>query len=133
MLSKKRKTLTLVELMMASMILIIVVLALAGVYISSLHLTIQAKETNIAVDDVKDVIEKIKNVNFPDIPTVFPDGVSVPESMVGGYLLDNENIVVRYPNGTDVDPLEIEVEITWDGKDKRNYAYIFKTIRTRNL
>jgi len=133
MRSKSRKGMTFIEVMVVALILMVAIVSLWKLFSSSLSLTIQAKEINIMTDDVKDVIEKIKNVNFANITTVFGNGTAVNASVVGGFLLDNESVVVRYPDGTNIDPLTIEVEVSWTGRDRRSYNQTFKTIRTRGL
>ena len=124
---------TLIEVMIVAMIMIVAVVALWAVYVSSLDLTMQAKELNIAADDAKDVIEEIKNVNFANLTTVFTNGSAVDEATVGGFLLTDESIIVSYPDGTSADPLSIQVSISWTGKDTRPHNQVFKTLRTRGL
>jgi prepilin-type N-terminal cleavage/methylation domain-containing protein len=130
---KSSNGMTLIEVMAVALILSVAVVGLWTLFSSSLDLTIQAKEINIMTDDAKDVIEKIKNVNFANLTTVFGNNSAVSPTVVGGFLLTNESIIVRYPDGTDIDPLSIEADVRWTGKDKRDYLRTFKTIRTRGL
>lgn len=132
MIRKTKKGLTLIEMMIVSAILVVAVLGLWAVFITSLTCINQAKEMNIAADDLKDVLEKIKNVAFSDITTVFPDGQAISSDVIGGFLLNNEAIVVSYPQGI-TNPLQIQVTITWTGKDQRNYSKTFSTVRTSML
>lgn len=128
-----KKGLTLVELMIAFLILAVAILAIWGVFIYALSNTIQAREMNIATDDLKDVLEKIKGTPFSNIVGNFPDGGAINATDIGGFLLNNESITVTYPQGTTGDPLEIVLTITWTGKGGRSYSQIFKTVRTGML
>ena len=133
MMYKSSKGMTLIEVMAVALIVSVAVVGLWTLFSSSLDLTIQAKEINIMTDDAKDVIEKIKSVNFANLTTVFGNNTAVSPGVVGGFLLTNESILVRYPDGTNIDPLPIEVDVSWTGKDKRSYLRTFKTIRTKGL
>jgi len=132
---KNNNAFSLLEILIASGILVVVIISLMGIFIISLNCMAQAKEINIATEDLKDVLEKIKSTPFAQLtdPTKFPDGGNVSANVIGGFLLSDENIVVNYPSGTNVDPLEIEAVITWTGKDRRAYSRTFKTMRTSRL
>jgi type II secretory pathway pseudopilin PulG len=142
---KSKKGFTLIEVMVTALLTTTAVAALLMVYINALNLIIQAKEMGIAYDDAKDVLEKMKSTAFNDIPRVgnFPDNTLVPASLVGGFSLPNEQIMValKRADGTDLnvttsnipDPLLIEVTVSWRGKDGRNYSRIFQTIRTGGI
>ena len=97
-----------------------------------MNLTVEAQETTIATDDLKDVVEKIKSVAFSDIMLVFPDGAGVNPGDIGGFLLDNESIIVNYPS-LSADPLLIEVIIRWDSKRGGQRTITYSTLRTRML
>lgn len=132
-MQKHRKGFTLIEILIVCAVMGLTIIALLQVFISSLNLTIQAKETSIAIDDLKDTLEKIKNVPFSDLSTTFPDGNSINQNIIGGFSLQGESIVIRYPSGTTADPLHIRAQINWTGKDKRPYLQTINTIRTRGL
>jgi len=132
--NKYKRGLTLVEVMVAAVFIIIAIIALLGVFTVSLNYISRARELHVATDDLKDVLEKIKSTAFVDITTVFPDDTAVPESVVGTFQLDDEVIIVNYPDGTADDPLEIEVTITWTGRaGGQTYSHTFKTLRTSML
>jgi prepilin-type N-terminal cleavage/methylation domain-containing protein len=144
-MQKVNKGFTLIEVMVTALITSTAVAALLMVYINALNLIIQAKEMAIACDDVKDVLEKMKSTAFTDIPKVgnFPDNGLVAASVVGGFSLNNEQIRValKRADGTEAnviisnipDPMLIEVTVSWRGKDGRNYARVFQTIRTGGI
>lgn len=136
-MKSKKKAVTLMELMIAVMVLLISILALWQVFNLSSALTVQARELNTATDDLKDVLEKIKSVSYDALLGVFPDGATVAASVVGGFLLDNEVITVRYPTLSDADPnndnpLRVEVEVTWDSKYGAQ-SRTFVTMKAREL
>ena len=121
-----------IELMAASLVVLVAILAVMQVYISSIKLVMQAREMDIATDDLKDVLEAMKSASFANLLTDFPASpVTVNANVVGGFLLNNEVIRVTYPNGTAVDPLLIQVTVSWTGKDRRPYSQTFRTLRTR--
>lgn len=128
-----KKSLSLMEIMLVATIMLVAILSLWQVYIKSMHAVGQAREKSIAVDDTRDVLEKIRCVNFNNIVTEFPDGGLVSEAVTGEFLLRNEVIVVTYPQGTLADPLEINVTTSWEGRDTRNYTSSFRTLRSRGL
>lgn len=152
---KKKKGFTLVEVMIVSGIIVVAVAGLCQVFITALNAIDDAKALNIAVDDIKDVLEKMNNVPFSVSTRVF-DGVpeadvngafiedgtdQVAAGDIGGFLLDNEQISVSFPQVINnpaapvlvidlPDPLEVLVSISWTVKGRvRNKAY--RAIRTR--
>ncbi|RKY42972.1 MAG: hypothetical protein DRP85_01200 [Candidatus Makaraimicrobium thalassicum] len=125
-----RKAFTLTELLLGAFVLLVVVLALWGIYGNSLNYVSRAKEVRIATDDLQDVMEKMQCVAFSDIKTLFPDGAAVNPAVIGGFVLNNESIVVRY---TGADPLEIEVEISWTDNRGDPRSKVFRTIRTGSI
>ncbi len=130
---KLTRGLTLVELMIVSLILAVTIVALVVVFINALNQITLAREMSIAADDLSDCLEKMKTVSFANLTAQFPNGVAISSSLIGGFLLANEAIIVSYPNGVNVDPLEVKVEATWLGKDGRTRSMAFKTLRTRVL
>jgi hypothetical protein len=141
-LNRYQRAVTLIEVMVGSMVMLIAILALIGVFGTSLITRNLAHEITIATDDLKDVLEYIKCVPFPDITNTtaggFDDGDSVDLTLIGysasdeGFL-EEEDITVSYPNGTAADPLEIEVRVDWRGRDSRNYNQSLITMRTGEL
>ncbi|MGD2279200.1 MAG: hypothetical protein PVH45_03775 [Candidatus Omnitrophota bacterium] len=127
------KGLTIVELMIVSLIMVGMLVGIWGVMINSLNYIGLAREESVATDDLKDVMEKMKCVIFSDLFDVFPDNQSVDPDLIGGFLLNDENIVVTYPQGTNADPLEIEVEVTWTRKTGGTRSLSMQTIRSRYI
>jgi len=131
------KGLTLIEVMVVIVVVMVGVLALWQVYGNSLNLIIQAKEIRIATSDLEDVLEYINTLAFSHITDSSRGGFNhddnVNSDLIGGFLLENESIVVRYPQGEGADPLEIEVEINWIGRNQRSYSQTFRTVRSSGL
>ena len=127
------KGLTIVELMIVSLIMVGMLVGIWGVMINSLSYIGLAREESVATDDLKDVMEKMRCVVFSDLFDVFPDGQSIDEDLIGGFLLNDEDIVVTYPQGVDADPLEVKVEVTWTRKTGGTRSLSMKTIRSRYI
>ena len=127
------KGLTLVELMIVSFVLAVTIGALLVVFANALNQIVLSKELSIATDDLRDSLEKLKATPFANLTTQYPDGSSIGSSVIGGFVLMNEVITVTYPNGINVDPLEVRVTVTWLSKDKRTRTQTFNTLLTRMM
>lgn len=130
---KIRKSLTLIELIVVTFIIIMGIVPSLGAFVSSVVISRQAKELNVAIADAGDVLERINAVAFSDVPTVFPNGSLVSAATIGGLSLANESITISYPLGVAVDPLQINITVSWRGSDNRPYQETFTTLRTRIL
>ncbi|MBD3426308.1 MAG: prepilin-type N-terminal cleavage/methylation domain-containing protein [Candidatus Omnitrophica bacterium] len=128
-----RKGFTLIELMIVSSVYIGIIVAIWGVLLGALNHAAMAREITVATDDLKDVMERIRSVPFPDLTAEYPHNSTVSASEIGGFILQDESITVRYPQGTGADPLEVSLEATWTSKNGRTVSRIIKTIRTRRL
>jgi len=131
---KTNRGVTFIELMIAILILSIVVGAAMRAYQYHIQLSETAKETAQAVNDSRDIMERIACAPFNQIETDFPDGIADGtatndyEAIVGGYLLNSEHITVSYPSpGTD--PLEIVISVTWIGPRARPLALSLSTFK----
>lgn len=130
---RSKKGFTLVELMIVSSVYIGIIVAIWGVLLGALNHAAMAREITVATDDLKDVMERIRSVAFPDITTQYPHNGTINGADIGGFILPDETITVRYPQGIDSDPLEVEVEVEWTSKNGQTVSRIIKTIRTRRL
>lgn len=102
-----------VEIVCGITLLGLVLIPLMSIFTDVVRQVEIAKETTIATNDLKDVMEKIRTTALSHITTDYPDGAYIDENLLGAYLLDNEKIKVDYPNGVDANPLEILVTVTW--------------------
>lgn len=127
------KGLTLIELMIVSFVLAVTIGALLVVFANALNQIVLSKELSIATDDLRDVMETLKATPFANLVTQYPNGSSISAGVIGGFILTNEVITVNYPNGINVDPLEVSVTVTWLSKDKRTRTQTFNTLLTRMM
>ena len=109
----------LVELLIGFGAMVIAAIWLLAAYHSSLQLTEVAQQAAIALDDLKDMMEKIKSTPFAQLTTDFPNGTAnggVPDkygAVVGGYTLQDEQVTVTHQPNTGADPRELVVQVTW--------------------
>ena len=133
---KNTKGMTLVEVMITTLVFVSAVVALGGAIISCVNLIDITREQDVAVTDLKNIMEKIRATPFDSITTQFPDGLThgpggdAYANMLEGYSLTNEAITVSYADVSS-DPLEILVTITWQSKRGRAYSASMATMRTR--
>jgi len=127
---------SLVEILVAITILVFATSAIIQFYLSSLNLSETNKEGTVAMAHVINMMEVIKCTPFSNIIVNFPNGVSDGPpanryaTLVGGYVLKEEHILVSYVNTTS-DPLEIMINASWQDKKGVNRAKYLVTKRTR--
>ena len=130
---KVRSAVTLVEVMVVSALILIAVLSLWQTYVNAFKVSLASRELTTAVDDARDVIERLKSTPFVDIANKFPAGTAVDLAFAGGQTLNNEMIVVDYINGTVGDILNITVTVSWTGADKHQRSEEFYIMRARGM
>ena len=137
--SSRRETggMTLVELLLGIGVLVLSGVWLLGAYQSSLHLTETAQQTKVALNDLRDMMERIKTTPFTRLDDDFPNGA--PDGMVGagpnryaavvgGYSLPDERITVTHTPDPAADPRELVVQLTWTNRG-RAYQRSVATVR----
>ncbi len=108
---------------------------LLGAYGSAIGLSSVAQQNNIAMNDLKDMLEKIKITPYSQLTANFPTGSvngGSPDkysAVVGGYGLTNEQITVTHQPNTAADPKELVVQVTWTS-GSRQYSKTMTTLRT---
>ena len=128
--------LTLIEILFATVIIVIAGVAIIQFYLSSIYLSEVSKEETIAQMHLINMLEAIKCTPFSDIVVDFPNGISDGTvsnnyaTIVGGYVLKGEHIVVSYVNPNS-DPLEINVGVNWQDRRGVNRTKYLVTKRTR--
>src|SRR3989338_4079162 len=118
----------LLELLFAVVVLLLSATWVLMAYHSALHLTEVSQQTSLALDDVKDMMEKIKATPFSQLLSSFPNGAingvvgggpDTYQAMVGGaYGLTDEQITVLHQPNTSADPRELVVHITWTNRGR---------------
>lgn len=109
---------SLLEILIAILVLIVAVTAAFATQLGSLNLLNTARETNTAMADLENAMERALAFATDQIPvpgSQFQAGQ--PIAAFQGLHLDNESIVATYPGyagGTVPDPLEIVLTITWN-------------------
>lgn len=142
-MKKARRAFSFVELLFTSLIMVMVFVSFLQAFNNNIKLITLAREINTATGDLRDVLEAMRSVSFFDILTIAADNGYVSSQLVGGFLLDNESIQVKYyrSDGTDInvtegnipDPLLIELTASWTGKDSRPYTQVCRTMKTRGI
>ncbi|MFZ5801181.1 MAG: type IV pilus modification PilV family protein [Candidatus Omnitrophota bacterium] len=100
---------TLVELMVATLILAIVLVGLLASYIACLQLTDLARNTSVAINLAQTKMEEIKNAAYTSIKNDYdPAGVGVPFTIIGV-----NGMGVTYVDNTDPDLLLVKVTVCW--------------------
>ncbi|MFH1854584.1 MAG: type II secretion system protein [Candidatus Omnitrophota bacterium] len=130
----KRPGFTLLELMIGAAVLIIALVGLIAAYVGCFALNESARNLTIAANDAQCVMEEIRDVNIPTNITAenWTDwAASNPPSGGGCNRLDNETVTVTYPSGTDAEPLEILITISWTEKSRQRSAQIATLLSER--
>ena len=137
MLSRKVKALSIMEMMIASLLVVISFVSLLQMHNYSLAISTKAKEIATASEDAADIMEKFNAADFASLNTEFPDNCCIGAAIdcdsapgcPGGddivpadeMLLNNEKIEVSYPLGTSTDPRGVVIKVSWVGKDGRQH------------
>jgi Tfp pilus assembly protein PilV len=133
---KNKSGITLVEILLAITIMVFATVAIMQFYLSSLALSETNKEATVAMAHLTNMMEAIKCTPFSNMLTDFPNGVADGTihnnyaTLVGGYILNNEHIVVSYVNPSS-DPLEAMVSVSWQDRSKATRTKYLVTKRTR--
>jgi Tfp pilus assembly protein PilV len=120
---------TLAELLVAMTVAVVGGIWLLASYHSILHLTEVSQQSATALDDLKDMMERIKATPFAQLTATFPTGVAgAYNGIVGGYTLSNQQITVTHQPSANADPRELVVQVTWTNRN-RNYQRSLSTMR----
>ncbi|MFC1658577.1 prepilin-type N-terminal cleavage/methylation domain-containing protein [Candidatus Omnitrophota bacterium] len=127
---------TLIEILISVLIFTLVLAALLSSMAATLHLIEVSRARTIAISDLRDMMEEIRVTPFSDMLALFPDSVvdgpasKKYQSIVGGYELINEHIIVNYAD-QNVEPLEVAVSLSWQDKLGRTYSASLSTFKAR--
>ncbi|MFH1061785.1 MAG: type II secretion system protein [Candidatus Omnitrophota bacterium] len=121
---KKNKAFTLIELMISSVILVVCLFSLITSFIMCYGLSETARNTTIATEDGRRVIEEMRSTSAESLVLVVNEDWSAWAAAHGCVNLEQEQILVTYTdrNGTgdplDDDPLEVSVNVTWQERGR---------------
>lgn len=128
-----RSGFSLLELMIAVVLLTFGVLSAFYGQISSLNLLRAARERNTAMSDLEACMETILAEPLADIPGSFPGGT--PVAAFTALHLDAQQVVPTYPGyagaGPVPEPLEIQVTVTWSDWRGRPQTIRLASVRTK--
>ena len=125
----------LVEILLATLIIVIAGVAILQTFLLGAHFSLVNKDRTIAMTHLGSMMETVISTPFNSIVAKFPDGVAdgpgsnLYTNIVGGYTLKNEHLTVSYVNPSS-DPLEITVALSWQdaqGLTQVNYLSTKKT------
>ena len=134
---------TLVEVLFAIWVLVLSGLGLLASYQANLHLSEVSQQTGMALNDLKDMMERIKATSFTNLQANFPSGApngvvgggaEKYSPIIGGYTLSNEQITVQHQDPVThqasviADPRELVVQLSWTNRG-RTYQRSVMTIR----
>ena len=124
---------TLVETLISMLIFVLSCVWLTAAYHSVLELNRVSEQTMVALNDLQDMMERVRSSPFTQLAVSFPNGVAGGYApIVGGYTLPNEQIIVTHLPDTVADPRELIVEVNWFDSN-RLYRRRLSTVRTSEL
>ncbi len=134
---QRRAGFTLVEVLGAIAVIVLASIGLLTAYQSTLHLNEVAQQSSLALNDLKDMMERLKSTPFAQLQANFPNGTvngtaGTPQeytNIIGGYTLQNEQITVTHSPAVTSDPRELIVQVTWTNRG-RTYQRSLSTIRS---
>jgi len=124
----------LVEIVVAIALLVFAAAGIIQFFLSSLGLSETSKEETIAMNHLINMMEAVKCTPPGSITSDFPNGVANGPAgnnyatLVGGYALTGEQIIVSYANASS-NPLEIIAGLSWQdrrGVNRTKYLVIKK-------
>ena len=133
----RRRGMTLVELLIATVVTVLGGLWLLGAYHSVIELTETSQQADVALNDLRDMMERIKTTPFTSLAANFPDGAvngvvgggpNLYAPIVGSYTLNGEQITVTHRPGTAADPRELIATLRWTHLG-RTYQRSLSTMR----
>ena len=132
-----RRGMTLVELLVAIVVVVLGGLWLLGAYHSVLELTEVSEQADRALNDLRDMMERIKTTPFTSLAANFPTGAvngvvgqgqNLYAPIVGSYSLTGEQITVTHRPTAAADPRELVAVLQWTNRG-RTYQRSLSTMR----
>ncbi len=149
---------TLYELLLSVLLVSVSLGGLLSSMLAAVTLINLAKSQPVAIQDLRNMSQRIRSTAFENIPSSFPDFARGQTgcldgptnnrytTVVGGYSLNNEHISVSYRcynpltraiqscntfAGGVSDPVELNINISWEEKSGRTYTMGISTYKTR--
>jgi prepilin-type N-terminal cleavage/methylation domain-containing protein len=119
---------TLVEVVLAIVVLAISALVAFPTMLSFTQLSDAASDENLATHDLMAAVEDLMATPFANLTTTYAHGTAIPKYT--GRSLANEQIVVTYPDPA-ADPLEIVLTASWTDRRGHPRQEAFRCVRTR--
>ena len=129
---------SLIETLLAFTVVIVAGISLMVAYQSAIHLTETSQQSNLAINDLRAMMERIKTTPFTALNASFPNGAvngvvgagpDLYTGVVGGYGLGTEQITVTHSPNTGADPRELIVQVQWINRG-RTYQRRATTMRS---
>jgi len=134
---KNSRGMSLVEILIASAMTLICVVATVSAYITVANWAEMNRQETVAMLHLSSVMEAVKSTTFGTVTQVFPGGIADGPNnsnsyaaIVGGYSLKNEHITVSYVDPA-ADPLEITAAVGWTTLSGANRSRSMATKRTQ--
>jgi len=124
MYKRRNKGFTMIELLICIGGLSIVLLGLVSGYIGCLKINEMSRNTTIATEDARRVIEQMRKYAVDSLTDITNENWTTWAANNGCTSLDSEQIVVTYidrdssGSGLDDDPLEVSVTVNWQDKTR---------------
>jgi prepilin-type N-terminal cleavage/methylation domain-containing protein len=131
---ERERGFTYLEVLLAMAVFVIASAGIIGSYLAMHQASDHATTTLTAVRHADDMLEAISATDFADLQAAFPAGdADGPDAnpypgIVGEYTLDDEQIMVTYPNAAD-DRLEVLVTVNWTYRNRARSTQL-STVRT---
>lgn len=117
------KGFSLVELLLAAVILAFVLTGLLALFISCIFLNDTNRNTTIATSHAQFAMEEVKNTTFASITGATWNSAVIASK--GLTSLSSETIII---NVTGTDPLDITVTVNWKDRGTRNRTISLETL-----
>jgi len=108
---KSKKSFTLVEMLIAALIMAITLCGILSLYVSCIDLVSTAKNTSIATNASQGLIDQIRNTSFTQIVDNY-DGLNFSVNSMP----DNRGVV--YIDDTNPELLRVTISISWQQKNR---------------
>ena len=124
-----QKGMTLVEVLVATFVIVVAVVALMAGFLSGLLLVESGKNMAVAAADARAVFEEMRRLSASGLPSVAGRNWTTWSRNAGLTGLTNENVTVNFRNPA-ADPLEATVRVNWTQRD-RNRSFTFTGLVTQ--